>query len=89
MLIVYSENGEFDPKSAFFYSNKRILQAMGGNRGYSSTVYHNNKPLKDLVGEQPSGIILTKEEVEPLLAGYTIEIVGQSHNMVYATIRRK
>lgn len=89
VLIVYSENGEFDPQSALFYSNKRILQAMGGNRGYSSTVYHNNKPLKDLVGEQPSGIILAKEEVEPLLAGYTIEIVGQSHNMVYATISRK
>jgi 4-amino-4-deoxy-L-arabinose transferase-like glycosyltransferase len=89
VLIVYSRTGGFEPQSALFYSNKRVVQATGDNRAYSSTPYHNYKPLADLVGEQPSGIILAKNEVEPLLAGYTIEIVGQSHNLVYATIRRK
>jgi 4-amino-4-deoxy-L-arabinose transferase-like glycosyltransferase len=89
VLIVYSRTGEFDPQSALFYSNKRVLQATGGNSGYSSTLYHNNKQLADVTGEQPSGIILAKEDLEPLLVDYTIEIVGQSHNLVYATIRKK
>jgi hypothetical protein len=66
-----------------------VLQATGGNSGYSSTLYHNNKQLADVTGEQPSGIILAKEDLEPLLVDYTIEIVGQSHNLVYATIRKK
>lgn len=89
VLIVYSRTGGFEPQSALFYSNKRVVQATGDNRAYSSTPYHNYKPLADLVGEQPSGIILAQNDVEPLLGGYTIEIVGQSHNLVYATIRRK
>jgi hypothetical protein len=66
-----------------------VLQATGGDRAYSSTLYHNYKPLADVAGEQTSGIILAKDEVEPLLVDYTIEIVGQSHNLVYARIRRK
>ena len=89
VLIVYSQNGEFDPQAALFYSNKRVVQAAGGNRAYNSTVYHNYKPLADVADEQPSGIIVAKNEVEPLLADYTIEIVAQSHDLVYATIRRK
>lgn len=89
VLIVYSRTGEFDSEAAVFYSNKRVLQATGGTRAYSSTLYHNYKPLADVASEQPSGIILTKDEVEPLLVDYEIEIVGQSHNLVYATIRRK
>jgi hypothetical protein len=88
VLIVYSQTGEFDPQSALFYSNKRVLQATG-TAGYASTIYHNNKPLPDVVGDQTSGIILAKDAVEPLLADYTIDIVGQSHNFVYATIRKK
>lgn len=87
-LILYSRAGEFDQEAALFYSNKRVLQATGGT-GYSSTVYHNNQPLADLASEQPSGIILAKDDIEPLRADYTIEIVGQSHNFVYATIRKK
>ena len=87
VLIVYSRAGEFDPQSAVFYSNKSVLQATGGT-GYSSTLYHNNKPLAEVVCEQ-AGIILAKGDVEPLLVDYTIEIVGQSHNLVYATIRKK
>ena len=89
VLIVYSQNGEFDPQAAVFYSNKQVLQAAGGDRAYSSTLYHNYKPLAAVAGEQTSGIILAKDEVEPLLLDYTIEIVGQSRNLVYATIRRK
>jgi 4-amino-4-deoxy-L-arabinose transferase-like glycosyltransferase len=89
VLIVYSRTGEFDPQAALFYSNKRVLQAAGGDRTYSSTVYHNYKPLAQVATEQPSGIILAKDDVEPLRADYTIEIVGQSHNFVYATIRKK
>ena len=89
VLIVYSRTGEFDPQAAVFYSNKRVLQATAENRAYSSTLYHNYKPLADVAGEQPSGIILAKDEVEPLLVDYTIEILGQSHDLVYATIRKK
>ena len=89
VLIVYSRTGQFDSQAALFYSNKRVLQATGGNGGYSSTLYHNYKPLADVTGEQPSGIILAKDDVEPLLVDYTIEIVGQSHNLVYAKIRKK
>ena len=89
VLIVYSRTGEFDPQAALFYSSKQVLQATGGNRAYSSTVYHNYKPLAEVAREQPSGIILAKDQVEPLLVDYTIEIVAQSHNLVYATIRKK
>jgi 4-amino-4-deoxy-L-arabinose transferase-like glycosyltransferase len=89
LLIVYSRTGEFDPQAAVFYSNKRVLQAAGGNRAYSSTLYHNYKPLADVAGEQPSGIILAKDDLEPLLADYVIDVAGQSHNLVYATIRKK
>jgi 2-C-methyl-D-erythritol 4-phosphate cytidylyltransferase len=89
VLIVYSRTGEFDPQAALFYSSKQVLQATGGNRAYSSTVYHNYKPLAEVAGEQPSGIILAKDQVEPLLVDSTIEIVAQSHNLVYATIRKK
>jgi len=89
VLIVYSRTGEFDPQSALFYSNKRVLQATGGNTGNSTTLYHNNKPLADVTSEQPSGIILANDDVEPLLADYNIEIVAQSHNLVYAKIRKK
>ena len=88
-LIVYSRAGEFDPQAALFYSNKRVLQAAGGDRTYSSTVYHNYKPLAQVVGEQTSGIILAKDDLEPLFTDYNIEIVGQSHNFVYAIIRKK
>ena len=88
VLIVYSRTGEFDPQAAVFYSNKRVLQATDPRRAYSSTLYHNYKPLADVAGEQTSGIILSKDEVEPLLVDYEIEIVGQSHNLIYATNRR-
>lgn len=88
-LIVYSQNGQFDPQAALFYSNKRVLQATGENSGHNSSRYHNYKPLADLIGEQPSGVILAKEEIAPLLVDYTIEIVGQSHYLVYAKIRKK
>jgi len=89
-VIVYSRTGEFDPQVALFYSNKRVLQATGGNITYGrSSLYHNAKPLADVTDEQPSGIILAKDDVKPLLVDYTIEIVGQSHNLVYAKIRRK
>jgi 2-C-methyl-D-erythritol 4-phosphate cytidylyltransferase len=89
VLIVYSQSGEFDPQSALFYSNKRVLQATGGNSGSSSTLYHNNKPLAEVTSQQPAGIILAKDAVQPLLTDYAIEIVGQSHNLVYAKIRKK
>jgi hypothetical protein len=89
VLIVYSGTDEFDPQAVLFYSNKRVVQAAGGNRAYSSTLYHNYKPLADVAGEQPSGIILAKDDLEPLLAGYVIDVVRQSHNFVYATIRKK
>jgi 4-amino-4-deoxy-L-arabinose transferase-like glycosyltransferase len=88
-LIVYSRGGEFDPQSALFYSNKRIVQATGGSVANSGTLYHNNKPLADVTGKQPSEIIMAKDDVEPLLVDYSIEIMGQSHNMVYAKIRKK
>jgi len=89
VLIVYSQTGEFDPQAVLFYSNKRVVQAAGGNRAYSSTLYHNYKPLTDVAGEQPSGIILAKDELEPLLADYVIDVAGESHDFVYATIRKK
>ena len=89
VLIVYSRTREFDPQAALFYSNKRVLQATGASIPYSGRLYHDNKPLAEVTGEQPSGIILAKEDVEPLLADYTVEIVGQSHNLVYAKIRKK
>ena len=89
VLIVYSRTREFDPQTALFYSSKRVLQATGANIPNSGRLYHDNKPLAEVTGEQPSGIILAKNDVEPLLADYTIEIVGESHNMVYAKIRKK
>ena len=89
VLIVYSQTGEFQPQSALFYSNKRVQQATGKTTGYNISPYHNNQPLTDVVGEQPSGIIFAKEDVERLLPNYTIEVVGQADNFVYATIRRK
>jgi 4-amino-4-deoxy-L-arabinose transferase-like glycosyltransferase len=89
VLIVYSRTGEFQSQSALFYSNKRVQQATGKTAGYNTSPYHNNQPLADVVGEQPSGIILAKDDLEPLLANYTIDVVDQSDNFVYATIRRK
>jgi 4-amino-4-deoxy-L-arabinose transferase-like glycosyltransferase len=91
VLIVYSRTREFDPQGALFYSNKLVLQASGANTvfPYTGTLYHRSKPLADVTGEQPSGIILTKDDLEPLLVDYAIEIVGQSHNLVYAKIRKK
>jgi 4-amino-4-deoxy-L-arabinose transferase-like glycosyltransferase len=88
VLIVYSRTGEFDPQTALFYSNKQVLRATGGNIEYGD-LYHDKQPLRLLAGEQPSGIILAKDEVEPLLVDYAIEILGQSHNLVYAKIRKK
>jgi hypothetical protein len=88
-LIVYSRAGEFQSQSALFYSNKRVQQATGQTAGYNTSPYHNNQPLADVVGEQLSGIILAKDDLEPLLANYTIDVVDQSDNFVYATIRRK
>jgi 4-amino-4-deoxy-L-arabinose transferase-like glycosyltransferase len=89
VLILYSRTGGFDPQAALFYSNKRVLQATGRSGPYSSDLYQNYKPLADVTGDQPSGIILAKDDVEPLLADYAIEIVAQSHNLVYAKIRTK
>ena len=89
VLIVYSRTREFDPQTALFYSNKRVVQATGANINYSGRLYHDNKPLADVTSKEPSGIIMAKDDVEPLLAEYTIEIVGQSHNLVYANIRKK
>lgn len=89
LLIVYSRTGEFDPQSALFYSNKRVLQATGGNPGSHSTLYHKSQPLADVTGEQSAGIIMAKDDVESLRSDYDIDIVGQSHNLVYATIRKK
>jgi 4-amino-4-deoxy-L-arabinose transferase-like glycosyltransferase len=88
VLIVYSRTGEFDPQAALFYSNKRVLQATE-NRAYSSTLYHNYRPLADVTTAQDSLIILAKDDMEPLLVDYTIDIMGQSHNLVYAKIRKK
>ena len=89
VLIVYSRTREFDPQSALFYSNKRVLQATDADISYSGHLYHINKPLADVMSNEPSGIIMPKDDVEPLLADYTIEIVGQSHNLVYARIQKK
>jgi hypothetical protein len=91
VLIVYSQAAEFDPQGALFYSNKRVLQATGGNPSfpYTGTLYHRSKPLADVTTEEPRGIILRKDEVEPLRAEYAIDIQGESHDLVYATIRKK
>lgn len=89
-LIVYSRTGEFDPQGALFYSNKRVLQATGRTSGYKTGIrYHDNKQLAEITSEQPAGIILAKEEVEPLLVDYSVEVVGESHNLVFAKIRKK
>jgi 4-amino-4-deoxy-L-arabinose transferase-like glycosyltransferase len=87
-LIVYSRSGQFDSQSALFYSNKRVVQATGGTTAYSTLVYHNYKPLADVTTEEPVGIILRKDEVEPLSAEYAIAILGESHDLVYASIRK-
>jgi len=89
LLIVYSRTGEFASQSALFYSNKRVQQARSEKTGYNNGLYHNNQPLAEVAGEQPAGIILAKDDVEALLANYTINIVAQSHNLVYATIQKK
>jgi 4-amino-4-deoxy-L-arabinose transferase-like glycosyltransferase len=89
-LIVYSRSGEFDPQTTLFYSDKRVIQATGRTSGYRrSERYHDNKPLAEVTRQQPTGIILAKEDVDALLGDYTIDIVGQSHNLVYAKIRKK
>jgi 4-amino-4-deoxy-L-arabinose transferase-like glycosyltransferase len=88
-LIVYSRTGEFDPQTTLFYSNKRVLQATGRTSGYRTERYHDNKPLAQVATQQPTGIILAKEEVEPLRVDYTIQIVAESRNLVYAKIRTK
>jgi len=88
VLIVYSRTGEFDPQAALFYSNKQVLRATGGNIEYGG-LYHDKEPLTLLTSEKPSGIILAKDDVDPLLVDYAIEIVAQSHNLVYAKIRKK
>ena len=87
-LIVYSRTGEFDPQGALFYSNRRVLQATGGNTTYSNTLYHNYKPLGDVLAEEPAGIILKKDAIEPLRSEYAIDIVGESHELFYAIIRK-
>lgn len=91
VLIVYSQTVEFDPQGAVFYSNKPVLQATGGNPifPYTGTLYHRSRPLADVTTEEPAGIILRKDEVGPLRASYAIDIVGESHGMVYATIRKQ
>lgn len=89
VLIVYSRTGEFDPQAALFYSSKRVLQATGGDRAHIITVYHYYKPLAEVAGEEPAGIILAKDDVAPLHADYKIDIVRESHNLVYAIIRKK
>lgn len=87
-LIVYSRTGEFDPQSALFYSNKPVIQATGLNTAHQTTLYHNNKPLADVITEEAAGIILSKNELEPLRAEYAIEILAESHDLVYATIEK-
>ena len=88
-LIVYSRSGEFDSQAALFYSDKPVIQATGQTSGYRTSPYHNNKPLGEVVGEQPSGIILARDDVEALRVEYEIDIVGHSHDFVYAHIRKK
>jgi 4-amino-4-deoxy-L-arabinose transferase-like glycosyltransferase len=87
-LIVYARSGAFDSQSALFYGNKRVQQATGANTAFSSTLYHNYKPLADVVTEEPAGIILRKDEVERLRAEYSIDLLAESHELVYATIRK-
>ena len=65
-----------------------MLRATGGNIEYGD-LYHDNEPLTLLTSEQPSGIILTKDDVDPLLVDYAIEVIGKSHNLVYAKIRKR
>jgi 4-amino-4-deoxy-L-arabinose transferase-like glycosyltransferase len=90
VLIVYARTGEFDPQAALFYSNKRVLQASGRitEFPYTGTLYHRSKPLAEVTTQAPAGIILRKDEVEPLRAEYAIDILGESHDLVYATIRK-
>ena len=88
VLIAYARTGEFDLQSLLFYSDKSVLQATGGN-AFSRTRYHNYQPLGDLITQEPAGIILWKDQLEPLLADYRIELLGESHDLVYAKIARK
>jgi 4-amino-4-deoxy-L-arabinose transferase-like glycosyltransferase len=89
VLILYAQKGEFDPQAALFYSNKRVIQATGENKAFSSTVYYNYKPLAEVMTDEPAGIILMKDAVEPLRVEYAIDIQGETRELVYAIIRKK
>ena len=71
---MYSRTGEFDPQAALFYSDKRILQATLNTTYQTHTPYHNDRPITEVVSDEPAGIILKKEEVDELRANYPIDV---------------
>jgi len=87
-LILFSSSAQFDKQSALFYSNRRVVQATEISTTYSSR-YQQYKPLAEVTTAEPTEIILQKDEIGPLLDRYTIDIAGESHGFVYATIHKK
>lgn len=87
-LILFSSTAQFDRQSALFYSNRRVVQATEISTTFSSR-YQQYKPLAEVTTAEPTEIILQKDEIGPLLDRYTIDIAGESHGFVYATIRKK
>lgn len=89
-LVLFSPHLQFDGQSALFYSNRRVVQpATNIPAGYGGTRYQNYKLLADVTTEEPTAILLMKQDIEPLLADYTLTVAGESHNLVYATIRKR
>lgn len=88
-IILFSKDEQLDPQATVFYSGKRVVQAsMNQQRDvHSTTRYHNYKPLEEVTSEDPIPILLKRDELQSLLTDYDVSVIGESHDLVYATIR--
>ena len=90
-LILFSPTEQLDPQAAAFYSKRPVVQASTYEQrnGGHPTRYHDYKLLADVATEQPSAILLMKDQVEALSGNYEIIPRAESRNLVYATIRSR
>ena len=90
-LILFSPTEQLDPQAAAFYSKRPVVQASTYQQrnGGHPTRYHDYKLLADVTSEEPTAVLLMKDQIEALSGDYEIIPRAESHGLVYGAIRRK
>lgn len=89
-LLVFSTDGQLNRQGVLFYSGRRLQQATTSPGLVSlGKRYQDFLLLSDLVDAGTSEILLKRIDVTPLLTDYEIDIIAESHDLVYGKLRKK